>query len=100
MDDCEQEAGKPRDAPCGMKPQNGSSPRGECRLGHVIGLITSALRRYYRPLDWTSKVSSELVKTILRGEAYALSEMIDHAALPQGILYAPCGVAARHSLRG
>ena len=52
------------------------STMGKRRLGHVIGLMSSALRGPRHIIQWTSK----LAKSSLSGEAHAPSEMADHMA--------------------
>ena len=60
------------------------SSRGKCRLGCVIGLMPLTFSGPCHILQWTSKFSGELVKSILRGKLYARSGMVDYAAfLPE-----------------
>ena len=64
------------DAACGDLSQNG-----KCRLGYLIGSMSSSLTGPCHVLQWTSKFTRKLVKSSLGGEVYAFSEMIDHMAL-------------------
>ena len=57
------------------------STKGECRLGYVIGLMSSSLKGPCRILQWTSKFTRKMEKTSLGGEVYALSEMVNHMLL-------------------
>ena len=59
----------------------GLSEGGRCRLGYVVGLMSSSLSGPCHILQWTSKITRKLVKSSLGGEVYAFSEMIDHMAL-------------------
>ena len=61
---------------------------GKCRLGYLIGLMSSALSGPCHVLQWTSKFTRKLVKSSLGGEVYAFSEMLDHMTLLRGF-YAP-----------
>ena len=54
---------------------------GKCRLGYLIGLMSSALSGPCHVIQWTSKFTRTLVKSSLGGEVYAFSEMVDHMAL-------------------
>ena len=57
------------------------SEDGRCRLGYIIGLMSSSLSGPCHVLQWTSKFTRKLVKSSLGGEVYAFSEMVDHMAL-------------------
>ena len=57
------------------------SEDGRCRLGYIIGLMSSSLSGPCHILQWTSKFTRKLVKSSLGGEVYAFSEMVDHMAL-------------------
>ena len=57
------------------------SQNGKCRLGYLIGIMSSSLTGPCHVLQWTSKFTRKPVKSSLGGEAYAFSEMIDHVAL-------------------
>ena len=57
------------------------SEDGRCRLGYIIGLMSSSLSGPCHVLRWTSKFTRKLVRSSLGGEAYAFSEMVDHMAL-------------------
>ena len=59
-----------------------------CRLGYVIGRVSSTLLGPRHLLGRESKFARNLVKSKLGGEVYASSEMMDHVALPQDC-YAP-----------
>ena len=64
------------------------SQNGRCRLGYLIGIMSSSLSGPCHVLQWTSKFTRKLVKSSLGGEVYAFSELIDHMALPREF-YAP-----------
>ena len=64
------------------------SEEGKCRLGYMIGLMSSSLSGPCHVLQWTSKFTRKLVKSSLGGEVYAFSEMADHMALIREF-YAP-----------
>ena len=69
-------AGAP-DAACGYLSMNG-----KCRLGYLIGIMSSPHMTGPRHVpQWTSKFTRKLVKSRLGEEAYAFSEMIDHVAI-------------------
>ena len=53
----------------------------KCRLGYVIGLMSSTLRGPCYIIQWPSKFARKLVKSSLGGEAYAFSELMDQADL-------------------
>ena len=57
------------------------SEEGRCRLGYIIGLMSSSLSGPCHVLQWTSKFTRKLVKSSLGGEVYAFSEILDHMAL-------------------
>ena len=57
------------------------STEGECRLGHVIGLMSSPLSGLGQNLQWISKFARKLVISSLGGEVYALSAMVDRMLL-------------------
>ena len=57
------------------------STGGKCRLGYVIGLMSSTLEGPCHNLRWPSKFTQELVKSSLGGEVYAFSEMVAHMIL-------------------
>ena len=71
------------DAAYGDRSQNG-----KCRLGYLIGIMSSFLSGPCHVLPWASKFTRKLVKSSLGGEVYAFSEMLDHVALLREI-YAP-----------
>ena len=48
---------------------------GRCRLGYLIGLMSSTLAGPVHILQWTSKFTRKHVKSSLGGEIFALSEM-------------------------
>ena len=50
------------------------STEGKCRLGFVIGLMSSTLKGPFRILQRTYKFSRKMVKSSLGGEVFALSE--------------------------
>ena len=64
------------------------SQNGKCRLGYLIGIMSSSLSGPRHVLQWTSKFTRKLVKSSLGGEVYAFSETIDHVALLREF-YAP-----------
>ena len=64
------------------------SEEGRCRLGYIIGLMSSSLSGPCHVLQWTSKFTRKLVKSSLGGEVYAFSEMVDHMSLIREF-YAP-----------
>ena len=65
---------------------------GRCRLGYIIGLMSSALTGPVHILQWTSKFTRKHVKSSLGGEIFALSEMWDHMEMIMDF-YAPLGHA-------
>ena len=50
--------------------------KGECRLGCVIGIMSTTLSGPRNFLQWAPKFARKLVKTSLDGEEYAPSDMI------------------------
>ena len=68
----------------------GQSTEGKCRLGYVIGLMSSTLKCPCHISQWTSKFTRKMVKSSLGGEVYALSEMVDHMLLLKDF-YGPSG---------
>ena len=66
---------------------------GKCRLGYLIGLMSSALSGPCHVIQWTSKFTRKLVKSSLGGEVYAFSEMLDHMTLLRGF-YEPFAKAS------
>lgn len=65
---------------------------GRCRLGYIIGLMSSTLTGPVHILQWTSKFTRKHVKSSLGGEIFALSEMWDHMEMIKDF-YAPLGHA-------
>ena len=61
------------------------SAEGPCRLGHVVGLMSSTLGLLCYISQWTSKFSPMLVRSSLGCGVYAFSEMIDHMPLPRKV---------------
>ena len=57
------------------------SAEGGCRLGYVIGLMSSTLKGPRRISPWVSKFSREVAKCSPGSGVYALSEMVDHMLL-------------------
>ena len=51
---------------------------GRCRLGYLIGLMSSTLTGPVHILQWASKFTRRHVKSSLGEEIFALSEMWDH----------------------
>ena len=62
------------------------SPKGKCRLGYVLGLLSSTPSGPCRLRQWTSKFTRKLVKSSLGAEAYASSKIMDRAALLRELL--------------
>ena len=56
------------------------SAEGNCRIGYVIGLMSSSLSGPCHVLQWASKFTWKPVKSSLGSEVYALSGMVDHLA--------------------
>ena len=54
---------------------------GTCLLGHVIALMSPALRGPRHILQWASKFTRKLVKGSPGDGEYAFSKMIDHMSL-------------------
>ena len=54
---------------------------GKCRLGYLIGVMSSNLCGPCHIIQWTSKFTRKLVKSSLGGEVYAFSEMLDHMSM-------------------
>ena len=54
---------------------------GKCRLGYVIGVMSSNLSGPCHIIQWTSKFTRKLVKSSLGGEVYAFSEMLGHMSM-------------------
>ena len=54
------------------------SMEGRCRLGYVVGLMSSSLTSPRHLLQWPSKFTGKRVESGLGGEIYARSEMVDH----------------------
>ena len=65
---------------------------GRCRLGYIIGLMSSDLTGPVHILQRTSKFTGKHVKSSLVGEIFALSEMRGHMEMIKD-LYAPLGHA-------
>ena len=65
---------------------------GRCRLGYIIGLMSSTLTGPVRILQWTSKFTRKHVKSSLGGEIFALSEMWGHMEMIREF-YEPLGHA-------
>ena len=65
------------------------STTGKCRLGYVIGLMSSTLRGPRHIIQWTSKFTRKLAKCSLGGEVYAFSEMAGRIPILRGF-YAHC----------
>ena len=57
------------------------SALGICRLGYVVGLVSSTLRSPRRIIRRTSKFGRKLVRSSLGREVYALSELPDHMSM-------------------
>ena len=57
------------------------SRNGKCRLGFLVGIMSSSLTGPCHVLQWASKFTRKLVKSSLGGEVYAFSEMLDHMSL-------------------
>ena len=57
------------------------SSLGKCRLGYVIGLMSSNLCGPCHIIHWSSKFTQKLVKSNLGGEVYALSKILDHMSM-------------------
>ena len=62
---------------------------GRCRLGCVIGPVSSTFRGPRHTLQWPSKFAKKLMKSSPWGEVYASCEMIGHVALRRNPL-PPC----------
>ena len=61
------------------------SALGECPLGYVIGLMSSALRAPHHIIQRTPKYTRKLVGSSLRvGEVHAFSETVDHMSMFRG----------------
>ena len=54
---------------------------GKCRLGYVIGLMSSTLTGPCHVFRWTSKFFGGTAKSSLGGEVHALSDMVHHTSL-------------------
>ena len=54
---------------------------GKCRLGYVIGLMSSTLSGLCHIIQWASKFTRKLVKSSQGGKVYAFSEMIAHMSV-------------------
>ena len=67
------------------------STEGKCRLGFVIGLMSSTLKGPFRILQRTYKFSRKMAKSSLGGEVFALSEMAGPMFLLKGF-FGPSGV--------
>ena len=52
------------------------SAEGKCRLGHVVGPMSSTLSGPCHTPQWTSRITRNLAEGILGGEVYAFSDMI------------------------
>ena len=63
---------------------------GRCRLGYIIGLMSSTLQGPVHIIQWTSKFTRKHVKSSLGGEIFALSEMWDHMEMIREF-YGPLG---------
>ena len=61
----------------------GQSTDGKCRLGCVLGLMSSTLKGLCRILQWTSTFTREMVKSSLRGEVRTHTGMAGHMLLLQ-----------------
>ena len=57
---------------------------GKCRLGYVIGIMSSNLCGPCHLVQWTSKLTRKLVKSSLGGEVYAFSETLDPMSMLRG----------------
>ena len=57
------------------------SSKGKCRLGYVIGLMSSNLCGPCQLIRWTSKFTRKLAKRSPGGEVYAFSEMLGHTSM-------------------
>ena len=68
------------------------SQDGRCRLGYIIGLMSSNLTGPAHILQWDSKFTRKHVKSSLCGEIFALSEMWGHVEMIK-VCYAPLGHA-------
>ena len=51
---------------------------GRCRIGYIIGLMSSVLTCPAHILQWASKFTRKQVKSSARGEISPLGEMWDH----------------------
>ena len=54
------------------------STEGKCRLGYVVGLMSSTLKGPCHISQPTSKFTREMAKSSLGGDVFAPSEMADH----------------------
>ena len=57
------------------------SSEGKCRVGYVVGLMSSTAKGPFRISQLTSRFARKMAKSRLGGEVYALSEMVDHVPL-------------------
>ena len=62
----------------------GQSGLGNCRLGYVLGLISSTLSGPCHIAQWASKSTRKLVRSSRGDEVYAISEMLGHMSMLRG----------------
>ena len=66
------------------------STEGKCRLGYVVGPMSSTLKGPRHISQWTSKLTKKVAKSSLGGEVYALRETAGHMLLGK-VVYEPFG---------
>ena len=59
----------------------GQMTGGKCRLGYLIGMMSSNLGGPCHIIQGASKFTRKLIKSSLGGEVYAFSEMLDHMSM-------------------
>ena len=69
------------------------SQNGKCRLGYLIGIMSSSLTGPCHVLHWASKFTRKIAMRGMGGEVYAFSGTIDHTALSREFYVPSSGVS-------